>query len=116
MHEASPPPITPPPIAEAATLMFREAAESSEAVARMLATNAAAFAALGARLRAAPPAVVVTCGRGSSDHSAVYGKYLIWTKTGIPVAAAAPSVVSIYDAPLGARSTLCIAVSQSGAS
>ncbi|RKE53361.1 glutamine--fructose-6-phosphate transaminase [Sphingomonas sp. PP-CC-3G-468] len=116
MHDATPPPLTPPPIVETATLMFREAAESSEAVARMLATNAAAFAALGARLRSAPPAVVVTCARGSSDHSAVYGKYLIWTKTGIPVAAAAPSVVSIYDAPLGARNTLCIAVSQSGRS
>ena len=61
MHDATPPPLTPPPSPETATLMFREAAESSEAVARMLATNAAAFAALGARLRSAPPAVVVTC-------------------------------------------------------
>jgi fructoselysine-6-P-deglycase FrlB-like protein len=105
-----------PPIAEQATLMFREAAESSDAVARMLAANATTFAALGARLREAPPAVVVTCARGSSDHAAVYGKYLIWTKTGIPVAAAAPSVVSLYDAPIGTRNTLCIAISQSGRS
>jgi fructoselysine-6-P-deglycase FrlB-like protein len=112
MHEAS----SPPPIAEHATLMFREAAESSDAVVRMLAANAATFAALGARLREAPPAVVVTCARGSSDHAAVYGKYLIWTKTGIPVAAAAPSVVSLYDAPIGTRNTLCIAISQSGRS
>ena len=72
-----------------ATLMFSEAAESGAAVARLLAANADAFATLGAKLRAAPPAVVVTCARGSSDHAAVYGKYLIWTKTGIPVAAAA---------------------------
>jgi fructoselysine-6-P-deglycase FrlB-like protein len=112
MHEAS----SPPPIAEHATLMFRETAESSDAVVRMLAANAATFAALGARLREAPPAVVVTCARGSSDHAAVYGKYLIWTKTGIPVAAAAPSVVSLYDAPIGTRNTLCIAISQSGRS
>ncbi len=116
MHETASPSPAPSSIAEDATLMFREAAESSDAVQRMLSANAAAFAALGARLRAAPPAVVVTCARGSSDHAAVYGKYLIWTKTGIPVAAAAPSVVSLYDAPLGARNTLCIAVSQSGRS
>lgn len=99
-----------------ATLMFREAAESSEAVARLLAANADTIAALGARLRAAPPAVVVTCARGSSDHAAVYGKYLIWTKTGVPVAATAPSVVSLYDAKLSAANTLCIAISQSGRS
>ncbi|MBB3586179.1 SIS domain-containing protein [Sphingomonas sp. BK481] len=99
-----------------ATLMFSEAAESGAAVARLLAANADAFATLGAKLRAAPPAVVVTCARGSSDHAAVYGKYLIWTKTGIPVAAAAPSVVSLYDAELSAQTTLCIAISQSGRS
>ncbi|WP_333980009.1 SIS domain-containing protein [Sphingomonas aerolata] len=58
----------------------------------------------------------MTCARGSSDHAAVYGKYLIWTKTGIPVAAAAPSVVSLYDAELSAQTTLCIAISQSGRS
>jgi glucosamine--fructose-6-phosphate aminotransferase (isomerizing) len=103
------------PAAEA-TLMFSEAAESGAAVARMLATNAAAFAGLGARLRAAPPSAVVMCARGSSDHAAVYGKYLIWAGTGIPVAAAAPSIVSVRRARLRAENTLCIAISQSGRS
>jgi fructoselysine-6-P-deglycase FrlB-like protein len=100
----------------AETLMHSEAAEAGTAVTRMLAANAGVFADLGARLRAAPPAVVVMCARGSSDHAAVYGKYLIWSGTGIPVAAAAPSIVSLRRTPLRAENTLCIAISQSGRS
>ncbi|MBP2274950.1 MULTISPECIES: SIS domain-containing protein [Sphingomonas] len=98
------------------TLMFQEAAEAGAAVARMLAANGPAFAALGAKLRAAPPAVIVTCARGSSDHAATYGKYLIETRTGIPVASAAPSVASVYAAPAVQGHALCIAISQSGRS
>jgi fructoselysine-6-P-deglycase FrlB-like protein len=102
--------------AATATLMFQEAGEAAAAVARMLAANVDTLAALGARLRAAPPAVVVTCARGSSDHAATYGKYLIETRVGVPVASAAPSVASLYNAPPRAAGTVCIAVSQSGRS
>lgn len=98
------------------TLMFQEAAEAGAAVARMLAANADAFVALGAKLRAAPPAVIVTCARGSSDHAATYAKYLIETRTGIPVASAAPSVASVYATPAIPGHALCIAISQSGRS
>ena len=100
----------------APTLMFSEAAEAADAVARLLAANQAALSALGERLRAAPPAVVVTCARGSSDHAATYGKYLIETLLGIPVASAAPSVSSVYAAPMAPGAALVIAVSQSGRS
>ena len=98
------------------TLMFSEAAEAADAVARLLAANRDALAALGERLRAAPPAVVVTCARGSSDHAATYGKYLIETLLGVPVASAAPSVSSVYAAPMAPGTALVIAVSQSGRS
>ena len=98
------------------TLMFSEAAEAADAVARLLAANREALAALGERLRAAPPAVVVTCARGSSDHAATYGKYLIETLLGVPVASAAPSVSSVYAAPMAPGTALVIAVSQSGRS
>jgi glucosamine--fructose-6-phosphate aminotransferase (isomerizing) len=100
-----------------ATLMDREAAEAAAAVRRMLAANHTTLADLGQRLRTAPPAAVVTCARGSSDHAATYGKYLIETLCGIPVASAAPSIASVYDAPVMAASDrLCIALSQSGRS
>ena len=96
--------------------MFREAAEAGAAVARMLAANADTLRELGRKLRSDPPAVVVTCARGSSDHAATYGKYLIETAVNLPVASAAPSVASVYAAPASARGALCIAISQSGRS
>jgi len=98
------------------TAMFREAAQAGDAVARLLGTHRARLVELGARLRADPPAVVVTCARGSSDHAATFGKYLIETLVGVPVASAGLSVASIYAAPAARRATLCIAISQSGRS
>ena len=98
------------------TLMSREVAESPAVVERQLHANQAAITALGARLRSAPPAVVVTCARGSSDHAATYAKYLIETLLGVPVASAAPSVSSIYASPVQADRTLLLAISQSGGS
>jgi fructoselysine-6-P-deglycase FrlB-like protein len=108
----------PEPVARIAaeTGMFREAGEAGEAVARMIAANAGTVRSLGERLRAGPPAVVVTCARGSSDHAATYGKYLIEAYTGVPVASAAPSIASLYAAPVTAPGALCLAVSQSGRS
>ncbi len=98
------------------TLMRAETLEAGATVARLLARNGAALQALGERLRSAAPDVVVTCARGSSDHAAMYGKYLIETMVGVPVASAAPSVVSLFDAPVTTRRALCIAISQSGRS
>ena len=99
-----------------ATLMRAETLEAGATVARLVARNAAALKTLGERLRAEAPDVVVTCARGSSDHAATYGKYLIETMVGVPVASAAPSVVSLFDAAVTTRRALCIAISQSGRS
>ena len=100
--------------------MFAEAGEAGEAVGRFLAANGDALARIGARLRADMPEVVVTCARGSSDHAATYGKYLIETLTGVPTASAALSVSSVYRAPPAhtepGTSRLCVAISQSGRS
>lgn len=98
------------------TLMARETREAPQRVAEMLARNAAAYADLGARLRASPPPVVVTCARGSSDHAATYGKYLIETLVGVPVASAAPSIASVFAADVSVQRALVLAVSQSGRS
>lgn len=96
--------------------MRREAAEAGLAVGRFLEQNEVGLRALGKRLRAAPPAVVVTCGRGSSDHAATFGKYLIETCVGVPVASAAPSVASVFDARIRCGRALLVVVSQSGRS
>ncbi|MCD2322789.1 SIS domain-containing protein [Sphingomonas sp. IC-56] len=103
-------------IAQGATLMKSEAAQAAGVTRALVQANGAALKALGARLRAEPPARIVTCARGSSDHAASYGKYLIETLIGIPVASAAPSTASVFAAPVAPGSALCIAISQSGRS
>ena len=111
------PTLTKPAVVDAeSTLMFAEAAEGGAAVERFLTHNKAALTRLSARLKANPPRSVTTVARGSSDHAATFGKYLIETLTGVPTSTAAMSVSSIYAAPVVAKDSLCIAISQSGRS
>ncbi|NBD07661.1 MULTISPECIES: SIS domain-containing protein [Corallococcus] len=97
--------------------LAREAAQAPDAARRQLARCRDTFAYLGARLRRTPPRFVVTCARGSSDHAAVYGKYLIETTLGRAVASLGPSVASVYNTrALDLRDALFIVISQSGRS
>lgn len=96
--------------------MLSEIGEAGDAAERLLARNAGAFAELGARLRANPPPVVVTIARGSSDHCALYLKYLLEVAVGTPCASIGPSIASLYDAKLSLRSALAVSISQSGRS
>lgn len=98
------------------TAMAREAGESPEVVARLLAEGAATFAEIGRRLRALDPPFVATCARGTSDHAAGYLKYLVEMQLGIPVASIGPSVASVYDAPLKMVGGVLVSISQSGKS
>ncbi len=94
-----------------------EARQTAAGARRQLATCTAVLAELARRLHAQPPPLVVTCARGSSDHAATYGKYVIETTVGNLVASVGPSVASMYQrAPVGLRHALFIAVSQSGRS
>ena len=52
--------------------------------------------------------------RGSSDNAALFGRYLLEIKTGIPVSLAAPSVYTLYGGQLKLGRALVIGVSQSG--
>ena len=96
--------------------MLREAAEAPAVVARQLAANREAIAALGERLRAQAPRALVTCARGSSDHGATFAKYLVETRLGVLTASAAPSVASIYGARQRLEGCVFLIVSQSGRS
>jgi glutamine---fructose-6-phosphate transaminase (isomerizing) len=99
-----------------ATRMFAEARETGSVVAAQVAANRGLVRSWAAELRARPPRTILTCARGSSDHAATFAKYLIETRTGTPVASAAPSVSSIYAAPQQLEDMVCIAISQSGRS
>lgn len=95
--------------------MWREAAEASAVVRRQRGGESSARR-LGERLRRLGPRVVLTVARGSSDHAATFAKYLVETRLGIPVASAAPSVASLYGAHACLERTVCLTISQSGAS
>lgn len=94
--------------------MAREAAEAADGARRQIAVCATRFAELGARLRARPPALVITCARGSSDHAATYGRYVLETVTGRVAASLGPSIASTYHRALAVEGALFVAVSQSG--
>ena len=62
----------------------------------------------------APLAGTVIVARGSSDHAATCGRYLLEVATHRPVASASPSVHLLYQARVDFSGYVVIAVSQSG--
>lgn len=96
--------------------MAAEIGEAPDAVRRQAAALAAPLGDLAAALTRRPPEVVVTCARGSSGHAATFAKHLIERRFGIPVAAAAPNIASVYRRALRLDGQLFLAVSQSGRS
>lgn len=100
----------------AEALLTCEAAEAAAVARRQFMENGAMVAELVERLRIKRPAFVATCARGSSDHAATYGKYLIERALGLPVASLGPSLASVYGGELDLSRALFIAISQSGRS
>jgi glucosamine--fructose-6-phosphate aminotransferase (isomerizing) len=98
------------------TVMRDEIGEIPSVVRALLADGAAARADVAAAIRRADPAWVSIVARGTSDHAAVYGGFLVETELGLPAGLASPSVTTVYRAPIRWRGGLVIAISQSGQS
>ncbi len=97
--------------------LFRQEIEEQPAVARRVLRSAAGqVGAAAAAISAADPAGLVIAARGTSDHAAVYGKYLFETRTGLPVALAAPSAFTLYGRPPRLDRFAVLAISQAGTS
>ncbi len=62
------------------------------------------------------PQFIVTVGRGSSDHAASFAKYVFETQLNLVTASFAPSIETIYHAPMLLNRALVVAFSQSGQS
>src|SRR5271156_1890932 len=103
-------------VSEFEVQMAHEIREAPEAVRRQREALARPVRELAERLKRRPPQVVVTCARGSSAHAATFGKHLIERFVGLPVAAAAPNIASVYHQRLHLRDQLFLAISQSGRS
>lgn len=61
-----------------------------------------------------PLAGITLLARGSSDHAAVYGRYLLEMSARRPASLAAPSIHTIFGAAVDYRGHLAVALSQSG--
>jgi glucosamine--fructose-6-phosphate aminotransferase (isomerizing) len=98
------------------SLLHREIGEQPGAVARFLDNETARVARLTAPLRRTDLRFVFVVARGTSDNAARYAQYLFGALTGLPVALAAPSLVTLYGAPPRLRGALVVGISQSGRS
>jgi glucosamine--fructose-6-phosphate aminotransferase (isomerizing) len=96
--------------------LLTEMREAPEAVCRQASLLREPLRDLIERCSRTPPQVVVTCARGSSAHAATFGKHLIERHLGIPVAAAAPNIASVYHQSLRLKNQLVLTISQSGRS
>ena len=96
--------------------MLDEAGHAPEAVARQLAAEAGAYAALGEDLRQRPPSSLLTVARGSSDHAAHYMAYLVMARLGRLVTSLPMSLVTLYQSKLACDGLVALAFSQSGQS
>ena len=62
------------------------------------------------------PQIVLLAARGTSDHAALYAKYLVEIRLGMAAGLVSPSTMTAYGARPDLRGVLMIAVSQSGGS
>jgi glucosamine--fructose-6-phosphate aminotransferase (isomerizing) len=96
--------------------MTAEIREQPAMLARILEGSGPRLAEVVRALQARPPRFVLFVARGTSDHAALYAKYLVETRLGLAAGLASPSTMTVYDAHPDLRDVLCIAVSQSGGS
>jgi glucosamine--fructose-6-phosphate aminotransferase (isomerizing) len=88
-------------------LMASEMAEQPEVLARLV-ERAAQVRASVAEVVPDDLAACVIAARGSSDHAALLGQYLLEAVTGRPVALASPSLDTLYRVPVDYRGVLVV--------
>ncbi len=96
-------------------LMAAEIAEQPAIWRRVLAGRDA-IAQVASTLATRQPRFVLLVARGTSDHAALYAKYLVEIVLGLPAGLASPSTLTAYGARPDLRDVLMIGVSQSGGS
>lgn len=99
----------------AKSTIMREEIVASIDVAQRLIGDQARLQVIGEVLAARRPDVIVVAGRGTSDHAAIYARYLLEHAIGVPVALAAASLVTQYGIETASPRSALIALSQSGA-
>jgi glucosamine--fructose-6-phosphate aminotransferase (isomerizing) len=118
MSASAPPtaPRAPEPQAAPGALMAAEIAEQPDVLAAQADHGLGAIRAVAEQVRAADPRCVLLAARGTSDHAALYAKYLVETELGLPAGLASLSSLTAYGSRPRMDGVLWLAVSQSGGS
>jgi len=97
-------------------LMGAEIAQQPAVLERLLHDGAADIHRAALHIAERAPRFVLLAARGTSDHAAVYAKYLAEIRMQLPAGLVSPSSLTLYDARPDLHDVLFVAVSQSGGS
>jgi len=93
-----------------------EIGETASAVAHLVEAAGPITEAIASAARGRDLALVLIAARGTSDHAATYAQYVLGARNRLPVALAAPSLVSLYGHAPDVARALVVGISQSGRS
>lgn len=96
--------------------MRAEIAEQPAVYARLIGEHASAIRSVHQEIQRRGIRFVLLAARGSSDHAALYAKYLAEVQLQLPAGLISPSTYTVYGSRPDLSDVLFIAVSQSGAS
>jgi glucosamine--fructose-6-phosphate aminotransferase (isomerizing) len=97
-------------------LMAAEIREQPAVWQRILDEGRSCIAEAARAIQRRRPRFVLFVARGTSDNAALYAKYLIEIRLGLPAGLVSPSTMTIYDAHPDLSDVLFVGVSQSGGS
>lgn len=97
-------------------MMATEIAEQPAILRRILTEGAPRIRGVAREIAARGPRFVLLTARGSSDHAALYAKYLLEIRRGMPCGLSSMSTTTAFGARPDLRDVLVITVSQSGGS
>jgi len=98
------------------SMMAAEIAEQPAVLARLLDDALASTRMVASAVARRSPRFVLLAARGTSDHAALFAKYLLEIRLGLPCGLMSPSTMTAYGARPRLADCLVVAVSQSGSS
>lgn len=99
---------------ESGSLMYREIGEQPHVLERGIETHRIIWKEIVSDLKKRPMESIQLVARGTSDHVAIFTKYIGEYYLGIPVSLMASSIINLYKRPLNLFNSLTVGISQSG--
>lgn len=94
--------------------MYQEIREQPAQLKKLLSNNIPRLKKMAAQFQEKSISSIHVAARGTSNHVAIFSKYLAEVQLGIPVNLMAPSIINLYCCPLQLSKALTIGISQSG--